>query len=172
MEQSQLTPERTSDSRRMTAAALASVLVLQSAVGMAYREAVQFRNGLQRDPLTTQRRVIEKLITMIPDGSVLGYTTNPEDHRFLAGTVLSASWDGGISADFTPQQIYAIDRYFRTQYYAAPFRLKLFEGETDADHVVANFRPPYARNPPYQMPRLRLVRDFGDGIALYRRRTS
>jgi hypothetical protein len=134
---------------------------------MVVAEVINLFEDRHKDPFLEQREVIEKLFSTIPPGESVGYFTNPDDFAYLSGKILSDTPDGTVEDGLSQEKLYVINRFFRTQYYAAPFPLELYEVNGKARNIVANFRGQLAKSPPYQLGNLRQRRNFGDGIVLY-----
>lgn len=113
-------------------------------------EASQWPARARQDEISANDRRFEDMRTALPEAGVVGYVGDPEVEAYTLGAR-------------NDRALQFFRRYLLAQYALAP--LVVVEG-TEPDFVVGNFEPGADRSAP---PGFRLVRDFGDGLVLYRR---
>ena len=117
-----------------------------------YRAALR-PAGPAQDEITAYESRFRLLRSALPARGVVGYLGHPEP-------------TGATPQDSNAAALLHFRRYLLAQYSLAPV---LLIESTDHDLIVGNFDP--GSSPPVP-PGFRLVRDFGDGLVLFRRAAS
>jgi hypothetical protein len=117
-------------------------------------QSVRLYNGLpEKDPVTIHEERIRQLESLLPASGEIGYATTVENDRIFA-------------AEKAFQNVEYLAQYVLTQYTLAPV---IVRNSPEFPLVVGNFLdgPP----PPGFLEKngLAPLRDFGDGLILYRR---
>ena len=106
-----------------------------------------------QDEISTYEHAFGELRTVLPGHGVVGYIERPRPA-------------GATPGDSTSEALLRFRRYLLAQYFLAPV---LLVKNTEPELVVGNFGP----GPAPEMPAgLRVIRDFGDGLVLFRRSGS
>lgn len=138
---------------RFTRVRLAWLLVLFYAGATAVRwvdEAGQWPARVRQDEISANDLRFDDLRRVLPKAGIVGYVGDPHVEAYTLG-----------ERNDTALQFFR--RYLLAQYALAP--VVVVEG-TEPDLVVGNFEPDAVRPAP---PGFRLLRDFGNGVVLYRR---
>lgn len=134
-----------------TRMALALVLLYALASGAAWlKVAAGARSRPATDEISTYESRFQELRTALPASGVVGYLGHPDSGGRTAGERDAAS-------------LLHFKRYLLAQYALAP--LVVIES-TEPEFVVGNFDPGTTTTAPAG---LRIVRDFGQGLVLFRR---
>ena len=134
--------------RRRIALALVLLYAAASAARMLY-EVRRWPAPAARDEISANDRRFERLRAELPAGREVGYLGDPP--------VVGATPRDSVAA-----ALLHFRRYLLAQYALAPVVLVQ---NTTPDLLVGNFDP----GPRSEPTGFRLVRDFGDGLLLYRR---
>jgi hypothetical protein len=137
----------------MTRSGVALLLILLYAgVSMArwVHRAASWHAGSAQDEITAYESRFRLLRSALPARGVVGYLGHPEP-------------TGATPRDSNAAALLHFRRYLLAQYSLAPV---LLIESTDHELVVGNFDP---GNSPPAPPGFRLVRDFGNGVVLFRR---
>jgi hypothetical protein len=142
-------PEGTWAGTRTRIALLLVLLYAGASTVRWLQRAADWPAGASRDEISTYELRFAELRTMLPARGVVGYLGHPEPA-------------GATPREANAAALLHFRRYLLAQYSLAP--LLLIES-ADPELVVGNFDPGVAPPTP---PGLRVVRDFGDGLVLFR----
>jgi hypothetical protein len=140
----------------MTRSGVALLLILLYAGVSTARwvhRAAAWPPGSRQDEITVYESRFRLLRSALPAGGVVGYLGHPEP-------------TGATPRDSNAAALLHFRRYLLAQYSLAPV---LLIESTDHELIVGNFDPDSSPPAP---PGFRLVRDFGDGVVLFRRARS
>jgi hypothetical protein len=143
-------PEGTWAGTRTRIALLLVLLYAGASTVRWLQRAADWPARASRDEISTSEVRFAGLRTMLPARGVVGYLGHPEPV-------------GATPREANAAALLHFRRYLLAQYSLAP--LLLIEN-TDPEFVVGNFDPGAAHPAPAG---LRVVRDFGDGLVLFRR---
>jgi hypothetical protein len=136
---------------RLRIALLVLLLYVGASVLGWLNRAAEPAPGPGQDEVSLYERRFQELRTVLPEGGVVGYQGHPDLTTALPGQGLAHLH---------------VRQFLLTQYALAP--VLLIEG-TEPEFVVGNFDPGAVPLPPQG---LRVVRDFGNGVVLFRRSGS
>jgi hypothetical protein len=143
-------PERTWAGTRTRIALMLVLLYAGASTVRWLQRAADGPAGASLDEISTYEARFADLRTMLPARGVVGYLGHPEPA-------------GATPREANAAALLHFRRYLLAQYSLAP--LLLIES-ADPEFVVGNFDP----GSPHPAPAgLRVVRDFGDGLVLFRR---
>jgi hypothetical protein len=135
----------------------AALLLILLYVGVStvrwVQRAAAWPAGSAQDEITAYESRFRLLRSALPARGVVGYVGHPEP-------------TGATPQDSNAAALLHFRRYLLAQYSLAPV---LLIESTDHELIVGNFDPGSAPSAP---PGFRLVRDFGDGVVLFRRAAS
>lgn len=133
---------------RLRVALLLILLYAAMSIARWLSRTAEAAYGRGPDEISAYERRFQELRTVLPRGGTVGYLGHPDLRTALPGQGLARLH---------------FRRFLLTQYALAPV---LLIQSTDPEFVVGNFDsravPPAPRG-------LRLIRDFGDGVVLFRR---
>jgi hypothetical protein len=137
-----------------TGAALLLILLYAGVSTLRWvQRATAWPAGSAQDEITAYESRFRLLRSALPARGVVGYVGHPEP-------------TGATPRDSNAAALLHFRRYLLAQYSLAPV---LLIKSTDHDLIVGNFDP---GSTPTAPPGFRLVRDFGDGVVLFRRAPS
>jgi hypothetical protein len=144
------------DSWAGTRIGIAILLVLLYAGASSVRwvqRASEWPAGAAQDEISSYEHAFGELRGMLPAHGIVGYAERPGQA-------------GAAPADSTSNALQRFRRYLLAQYFLAPV---LLVKNREPEFVVGNFGPGAV---PAVPAGLRLIRDFGDGLVLFRRSGS
>lgn len=132
------------------------ILSCYAILSPAWQKLLSFHDLPEADPVTIHEARIAQLRPLLPAAGVLGYASTVENSEIFA-------------AEKTFTNVEFLAQYVLTQYTLAP---RIVRNSPDLPLVVGNF----IDGPPapgfLEKHGLVLLRDFGDGLVLYRRETK
>jgi hypothetical protein len=139
--------------RTWAALILLIVVALYANLNLLFSRIQLYPNLPQTDPVSIHERRIERIKEVMPQTPVLGYVTNVENEKiFLKERNL-------LNVEFLAQ-------YYLTQYTLAPV---FVYNSPEHPFVVGNFLDGPADSEWIRKKGLTPLKDFGDGLILYRK---
>jgi hypothetical protein len=140
----------TSPGTRARVALLLVILYAGASTAQWVRRGAEWPAHASQDEISAYERRFAELRAMLPDRGIVGYLGTPAP-------------TGASPQEANAAALLHFRRYLLAQYTLAPI---LLNESTEPELVVGNFDPGAVLPPPAG---LRLLRDFGDGLVLFRR---
>ncbi|MCB9768478.1 MAG: hypothetical protein H6752_09800 [Candidatus Omnitrophica bacterium] len=146
-----------------------SAAVLYFNASMAINEIGFVRSGFPGDAYLPQEPAIKRVVEQIPNADPVGYLTNPDEQAYLISKLVDPPRDGIVEKGLKLEHLFAMERFFNTQYYMAPHKLEIALPTGEEKYAIANFTGELAESPPDRVDSLSLVENLGNGISFYER---